>query len=48
MCHLLLKYDWKLADGPEEPRWRANGNTLECGAGKIAIRRRDTGEEVSL
>lgn len=49
MCHLLLKYDWKVADGAEEPRWRAHGNGLECdGLAKIAIRRRDTGEEVSL
>ena len=49
MCHLLLKYDWKVPDGAEEPRWRANGNGLECdGLAKIAIRRRDAGEEVPL
>lgn len=49
ICHLLLKYDWKLVDGADEPRWRANGNGLECdGLAKIAIRRRDTGEEVPL
>lgn len=49
MCHLLLKYDWKVAEGAEEPRWRASGNGLECdGLAKIAIRKRDTGEEVSL
>ncbi|KAK7702871.1 hypothetical protein SLS64_009482 [Diaporthe eres] len=48
VCHLLLKYDWKVADGAEEPRWRAHGNGLECdGLAKIAIRR-DTGEEVTL
>lgn len=49
MCHLLLKYDWKMADGADAPKWRANGNGLECdGLAKIAIRRRDAGLEVSL
>lgn len=49
MCHLLLKYDWKVPDGVDEPRWRANGNALECdGLAKIAIRRRETGDEVTL
>ncbi|KAJ0104434.1 hypothetical protein J7T55_010900 [Diaporthe amygdali] len=49
MCHLLLKYDWKVAEGAEQPKWRARGNGLECdGLAKIAIRRRDAGEEVPL
>lgn len=49
ICHLLLKYDWRLADGAEEPRSRAYGNGLECdGLAKIAIRKRDAGEEVLL
>lgn len=46
---MLLKYDWKVADGADEPKWRASANGLECdGLAKIAIRRRDTGEEVPL
>lgn len=49
ICHMLLKYDWKVADGADEPKWRASANGLECdGLAKIAIRRRDTGEEVPL
>ncbi|KAI3395981.1 hypothetical protein diail_551 [Diaporthe ilicicola] len=49
MCHMLLNYEWKVADGAEQPKWRANGNGLEGdGLAKIAIRRRDAGYEVPL
>lgn len=49
MCHLLLKYDWRLAGGAGEPKWQAKGNVLACdGLAKVAFRRREGGQEVAL
>lgn len=47
---MLLKYDWKIADGADEPKWRPKGNLLDCdGLAKIAIkRRRNIGGDVVL
>ena len=49
LIHLLLKYDWKLADGADEPKWRAKGNILDCDRlAKVAFRRRENGQEMAL
>lgn len=49
LCHLLLKYDWKLAEGAEKPHWLAHGNNLDSdGQARIVIRRREVGEAEGL
>ncbi|ROW01414.1 hypothetical protein VPNG_07621 [Cytospora leucostoma] len=49
LCHLLLKYDWKIAEGAERPQWHARGNNIDCDSlAKIAIRRREGAEAEAL
>ncbi|KAK7744846.1 hypothetical protein SLS53_003079 [Cytospora paraplurivora] len=49
LVHLLLKYDWKIAEGAERPQWHARGNSMDCDSlAKIAIRRREGGEAEAL
>lgn len=49
LCHLLLKYDWKLAEGAGKPHWVAHGNNLDSdGQARIVIRRREVGEAEGL
>ncbi|KUI66695.1 Fumitremorgin C monooxygenase [Cytospora mali] len=49
LCHLLLKYEWKIPEGGVKPQWRAHGNIMECDSlAKIAIRRREAGEAEAL
>ncbi|KUI57864.1 Fumitremorgin C monooxygenase [Cytospora mali] len=49
LCHLLLKYEWKIPEGGAKPQWRAHGNTMNCDdLAKIAIRRREAGEAEAL
>lgn len=49
MCHLLLKYDWKLADGADEPKWRAKGNILDSDRlARVAFRRRENEQDMAL
>lgn len=40
LCHLLLKYDWKLADPKSSPRTVAHGNALDADPNvKVLLRR---------
>lgn len=49
LCHLLLKYDFKLVEGAQKPHWVAHGNNLDSdGQAKISIRRREVSEVEGL
>lgn len=47
MCHLLLKYDWKLPSGEQRPPSISSGTDVNANpSGKVYIRRREN--DVSL